>query len=412
MPLEHVARARRSIAWASVSGSSAGPPAPRERARRRPGRAARAAASRPRRSPSCGRAHRLERTVADRARASSRYSAASSSPVRLPAGDEPAAEREQRVARVVRADLLARPVRGLEVGAGVAQEAHGSKVEDRRDAGARGPTRRARCAVASSSLRASSPSARSIASSGRPWSDCSTHASGVGTLIPRPLSSQTKSSGSGVPPYARCAAVLSAACAVAWLSDASPNEQTTTASSGQAHSTPSSRARSIAKAIPTARGRCEAIVEVCGITARSCVAEDLVAAAGDRLLGRRGHAEEDVPDAVSPGLAGTREVEAAGSVVEERRVGRLERERDERVRLVARRADRVEAEALRLEPPRRMVDRAALDACARHADLRLEWRPLSAGAGGTAPEARRRGAARVGRDRRSRARTLPGEPRR
>ena len=65
------------------------------------------------------------------------------------------------------------------------------------------------------------------------------------------------------------AAVLSADCAVAWFSEASPNEHTTIASSGQAEATPSSRARSIANAIPTARGRCEAIVEVCGRTARS-----------------------------------------------------------------------------------------------------------------------------------------------
>ena len=103
------------------------------------------------------------------------------------------------------------------------------------------------------------------------------------------------------------------------------------------------------------------------------VAEDLVAPAGDRLVGRRGHAEEDVPHPVPPGLRRPREVEPAGPVVEERRVGRLEGERNERVRLVARRADRVEAEALRLEPPCRMVDRAALDAGPPR-DLRLGWR--------------------------------------
>jgi hypothetical protein len=63
--------------------------------------------------------------------------------------------------------------------------------------------------------------------------------------------------------------VLRAACAVAWFSEASPKLQTTTASAGQEHSTPSLRARSIAIATPIARGRCEAIVEVCGITASS-----------------------------------------------------------------------------------------------------------------------------------------------
>jgi hypothetical protein len=48
--------------------------------------------------------------------------------------------------------------------------------------------------------------------------------------------------------------------------------------------------------------------------------------------------------------------------MEERRVGRLQRERDEGVRLVARRADRVEPESLRLEPTGGVVDGAAFDA--------------------------------------------------
>jgi hypothetical protein len=48
---------------------------------------------------------------------------------------------------------------------------------------------------------------------------------------------------------------------------ASPNEHTVTASAGQREATPSRLARLIASATPTARGRWEAIVEVCGITA-------------------------------------------------------------------------------------------------------------------------------------------------
>ena len=96
-----------------------------------------------------------------------------------------------------------------------------------------------------------------------------THPSGDGTLIPRPLSSQTKSSGTGRCWWAAWPVVFSAACAVAWLSDASPKLQTTIASLGHVHSTPSLRARSIAIATPTARGRCDAIVDVWGITARS-----------------------------------------------------------------------------------------------------------------------------------------------
>ena len=50
--------------------------------------------------------------------------------------------------------------------------------------------------------------------------------------MPRPLSSQTSSSGSRRPVWSNQPAVLNAAVAVAWLTDASPNEQTTIASAG------------------------------------------------------------------------------------------------------------------------------------------------------------------------------------
>jgi hypothetical protein len=56
---------------------------------------------------------------------------------------------------------------------------------------------------------------------------------------------------------------------VEWLADASPNEHTTTESAGHAAGTPMPRARSIANATPTARGRWLPTVEVCGITVRS-----------------------------------------------------------------------------------------------------------------------------------------------
>jgi hypothetical protein len=57
--------------------------------------------------------------------------------------------------------------------------------------------------------------------------------------------------------------------AVEWLADASPKLATTIALAGHGEGTPSFFARSIAKATPTARGRCEAIVEVCGRIASS-----------------------------------------------------------------------------------------------------------------------------------------------
>ena len=58
--------------------------------------------------------------------------------------------------------------------------------------------------------------------------------------------------------------------AVEWFAEASPKLQTVTASGGHAPSTPSLRERCSDRATPSARGRCEAMVEVCGITA-SCL---------------------------------------------------------------------------------------------------------------------------------------------
>ena len=179
--------------------------------------------------------------------------------------------------------------------------------------------------------------------------------------MPRPLSSHTKSSGSGSPWYAICAAVLSAACAAAWLSDASPNEQRTIESSFHGLATPSRAARSIASAIPTARGRCDAIVDVIGMTDELLAAEDLVPPAGDRLEGGRDDPEHDVAQAVDLGLRCAGEVEGARAVVQERRIVDPKRERDGRVRLVAGRADRVEAPPVLLQPAGRVVRLAAVD---------------------------------------------------
>jgi hypothetical protein len=63
--------------------------------------------------------------------------------------------------------------------------------------------------------------------------------------------------------------VLIAPTAVEWFTDASPKLQTVTASSGQAHPTPNFFARAIENATPTARGRCDAMVDVCGMMCRS-----------------------------------------------------------------------------------------------------------------------------------------------
>ncbi len=94
--------------------------------------------------------------------------------------------------------------------------------------------------------------------------------SGVRTLIPIPLSSQTSSNGIGMPWYDACRAALIAPVAVEWFAEASPKLVTTIASAGHGDGTPSFAARAIENATPIARGRCEAIVEVCGMIARSC----------------------------------------------------------------------------------------------------------------------------------------------
>ena len=63
--------------------------------------------------------------------------------------------------------------------------------------------------------------------------------------------------------------MFSAPAAVEWLTEASPMLASTIASAGQRAADPSRAARPRLKASPTALGRCEAIVEVTGITFRS-----------------------------------------------------------------------------------------------------------------------------------------------
>src|SRR5678815_578385 len=87
---------------------------------------------------------------------------------------------------------------------------------------------------------------------------------GVRTLMPMPLSSHTNRIGTGMCWYAVHAAVLNAPAAVEWFADASPNVHAMIASGGVVGAMPSRDARSSETAAPTALGRCEAIVEVCG----------------------------------------------------------------------------------------------------------------------------------------------------
>jgi hypothetical protein len=66
-----------------------------------------------------------------------------------------------------------------------------------------------------------------------------------------------------------------APAAVEWLSEASPKLVTTIESAGHGLVSPSLAARGSANARPTARGRCDAMVEVCGMMARSACPKTL-----------------------------------------------------------------------------------------------------------------------------------------
>ena len=90
------------------------------------------------------------------------------------------------------------------------------------------------------------------------------------------------------------------------------------------------------------------------------MAEHLVPAASDRLVGQRQHPGEHVADAVvTRDLSRTCQVEATGPVVQQRRIGGSQGGGDGGIALVAGRSDRVEAGALLAQPARRVIDVAA-----------------------------------------------------
>ena len=129
-------------------------------------------------------------------------------------------------------------------------------------------TRSAACVEAVSVARESAPSTSMYSNPGREDSASSTQPVGLGVEMPQPLSSQTTSRGSGSFWWTAWPAALRAPTAVEWLMDASPRLVTTTASSGHGVVMPMRAARWIANASPTALGRCEAMVDVCGTMCR------------------------------------------------------------------------------------------------------------------------------------------------
>ena len=195
---------------------------------------------------------------------------------------------------------------------------------------------------------------------GRDRSAVSTHPAGLGTLIPRPLSSHTKRSGSGRRWKAHWAAVLSAACAVAWFSEASPKEHRTIASVCPGPGDPEPRGAVDRERHPDRPREVRGDRRGHREHRELLPAEHLVPAARDRLGRRRDDAEQDVPHPVDARLRCPREVERTRAVVQERRVVDPQGERDRGVRLVTGRADRVEAAPVLLEPACGVVRLAAV----------------------------------------------------
>ena len=263
---------------------------------------------------------------------------------------------QQRIAGFDRHQLLEAAPFDLEIGAGMAHHPGRAQVQEGRTA--RAP------AMLDRALRPgrSPPPGRARRRRSNPgplrWRKLlATQPSGVFTEMPMPLSSQTYSTGAGSCWYAVHAAALNAVCAVAWLLDASPKEQIAIESAGIGSVCPMRRACSMATAVPSALGRCEAMVEVCGSTHSGLLPQTLCRPPeiGSSLLAAKLSAESMIGS--MPGNLRKRSaMKPPRTVMQERRIGMPRQARDHRVALVARGTDRVEDLLLHAQHPRHQVE--------------------------------------------------------
>ena len=224
------------------------------------------------------------------------------------------------------------------------------------------------CSITGRAASGSTPSQLRYARPGRdPYAD-SIHPVGVGTEMPRPLSSQRNSNGTGSPRKDALTAALIAPAAVEWFAEASPNEHTTTLSAGHSDATPSRSARGSDRANPTARGRWEAMVEVCGMMLRPGCPNTLCRPPAIGSSAAPSSPCSTSRTGVEPGTcSGPRAVEATRAVVQQSRVTRSQRQGHQRVRLVPGRGDGVEASALPLQPAGGEIELSAAAAAPRTA---------------------------------------------
>ena len=140
--------------------------------------------------------------------------------------------------------------------------------------GRRSPELVTRLPVPSQHLGRRTPSAATYSIPGQSRQHSRPNPAGVGVLIPRPLSSHTRSNGTGSPRRRGVRRTIERADERRVVDRRVPKARDHDASSGH-EATPTNGSFGRGNASPNARGRCEAIVDVCGITERAALPNTL-----------------------------------------------------------------------------------------------------------------------------------------